>query len=435
MPISTESSNGGDITADQEFLWPTLINLDSAKELRLLRDRIAQLERQQEVNSPNSSASFDLVAQNENDEVDTLYSQNEIEPNNDKESIADHEEEQTNPDQLEEKIKQIELELKGMKRLKEEVSAKMEEYQKQQQVAIDGKIGKDENSAAVSIPGQWWRCDPYRIAGAIVLFIFVIYTAHRLNEQNENRLKMNATVVAELEGQKLSNAFKFTEIEQKNDKLEKYQKEQQQNMEEYKKEQKLNISDLQKTVATFRKIVPPNRWDSAVCHDKLALIGPDRLIVQHNGKLWGWNSVLAEQPVPKNPYFEVQILRNKGAILIGLASKQMPLDKHGGDHEGTYGYSNWGKFWGHEVEGCFYDEGRPYITGKPEFEEGDVVGCGVNLKNGQIIYTLNGERLETAGLFVDSAADLFPCVSLARRGTKIEANFGPDFQFNIANGI
>uniref|UniRef100_A0A914GXN0 Uncharacterized protein n=1 Tax=Globodera rostochiensis TaxID=31243 RepID=A0A914GXN0_GLORO len=71
----------------------------------------------------SSSASFDLVAQNENDVVDTLHGQNhEIEPNIDKESTAD----QAEAGQLEE-----------MKQLKGEVIAKMEEFQKQQQHNID----------------------------------------------------------------------------------------------------------------------------------------------------------------------------------------------------------------------------------------------------------------------------------------------------------
>uniref|UniRef100_A0A914I550 Uncharacterized protein n=1 Tax=Globodera rostochiensis TaxID=31243 RepID=A0A914I550_GLORO len=49
MPISTDSTNGGeDITAvDQEYLWP-----DSSEEVRLLRHRIAELERQQTINLP-----------------------------------------------------------------------------------------------------------------------------------------------------------------------------------------------------------------------------------------------------------------------------------------------------------------------------------------------------------------------------------------------
>uniref|UniRef100_A0A914ID90 B30.2/SPRY domain-containing protein n=1 Tax=Globodera rostochiensis TaxID=31243 RepID=A0A914ID90_GLORO len=234
-------------------------------------------------------------------------------------------------------------------------------------------------------------------------------------------------------------------------------------LEECQKQQKQNIDALKRNGLT-----PQNRWDSAACPKDLTLSEPDRLIVEKNGDNLVWHSVLAVEPIPKEYfgifYYEVNVLAKSSDVFIGFATKRMPLDKSVGGPEGTYGYGSYGTFWGHAVEGCSHCAyGRPYIAGKTSFGVGDVIGCGVNLATRQIIYTKNGQRLDTANLFVsfavdlfpcvslrgsddeirakfdtaivDFAADLFPCVSLGNPDTKIEANFGPKFQFNIADEI
>uniref|UniRef100_A0A183BY89 PRKC apoptosis WT1 regulator protein n=1 Tax=Globodera pallida TaxID=36090 RepID=A0A183BY89_GLOPA len=114
--------------------------MDPSEELQQLRARIALLERQKTINTtPTSSrASFDLMAQNENEmgyAADTLCGQNdEIVPINGKKAMADQqqEEEQTKADQMEHlrgKIKQIELELNDMKQLNAELLARIEELE------------------------------------------------------------------------------------------------------------------------------------------------------------------------------------------------------------------------------------------------------------------------------------------------------------------
>uniref|UniRef100_A0A183BWT9 B30.2/SPRY domain-containing protein n=1 Tax=Globodera pallida TaxID=36090 RepID=A0A183BWT9_GLOPA len=178
-----------------------------------------------------------------------------------------------------------------------------------------------------------------------------------------------------------------------------------------------------------------NQWDSAARHKDLEFKDAKQLIVQHNGEEKRFRSVRAKLPIPNDGffYYEVTILKvTDHGISIGLATEQMPVDEWVGESKGTYGYSNFGEFWGHKFD--FNRKRRP-LGGKPKFGEGNVVGCGVDLKSRQIIYTHNGVRLETAGLRV-GAGELYPCISLYAPGTKIEANFGTkEFRFNIANGI
>ncbi|KAI3422611.1 hypothetical protein GPALN_013111 [Globodera pallida] len=180
-----------------------------------------------------------------------------------------------------------------------------------------------------------------------------------------------------------------------------------------------------------------NRWNIAECHRSLVLSGPNRLIAQLTRENKVTRTIRAERPIPKRKfgifYYEVTVMeKGRIGVYIGLATKEMPLDERVGVFKGTYAYDSWGQFWGHEVEGCSHYDGRPVIVRKPSFGLGDVIGCSVNLASRQLIYTKNGQRLEAAGLFVYSGADLFPCVTLFNSGAKIEANFGPNFKFNIA---
>uniref|UniRef100_A0A183BPB8 B30.2/SPRY domain-containing protein n=1 Tax=Globodera pallida TaxID=36090 RepID=A0A183BPB8_GLOPA len=143
----------------------------------------------------------------------------------------------------------------------------------------------------------------------------------------------------------------------------------------------------------------------------------------------------AERPIPKNGifYYELNIIRTHWWQAVGLAPKPKQLHRLSANSEGTYAYCSNGTF------GFFLrhpHEGSERFRGKPSFGVGDVVGCGINLATRQIIYTKNGERLDTNNLFVpDSGDDLFPFVILSHRGDKVKANFGPNFKFDIAGVI
>uniref|UniRef100_A0A914HNJ8 Uncharacterized protein n=1 Tax=Globodera rostochiensis TaxID=31243 RepID=A0A914HNJ8_GLORO len=226
--------------------------------------------------------------------------------------------------------------------------------QHRNRLEINGK-----NFVAILNPNKWLRCDPYRIVGSIFIFIFVVYTLHGLNEQKQN---MDALIEAQKENGLLPQQNQSNESEEQlNDILEQFVAEQNKKfeeqkrinkmlqkqmdelgnsskkelenvgileeevivkMEQYQKEQQQNIGDLQKTVAMLndtingkRLIRQQNRWDSAACHEGLALIEPNRLIVQYTGGTDHlWSSVIAERPIPNGNfgffYYEIQISGN-----------------------------------------------------------------------------------------------------------------------------
>ncbi|KAL3081451.1 hypothetical protein niasHS_011695 [Heterodera schachtii] len=121
-------------------------------------------------------------------------------------------------------------------------------------------------------------------------------------------------------------------------------------------------------------------------------------------------------------YFEIKIKSCKNLCSIGLATKVMPLDGMIGQNSDSCAYESNGYFW---VNGS-------YNSGKPTFYSGDFVGCGINLATRRIIFTKNGQPLDTSALFLSPPFDLplFPFISLNNSGDLIETNFGPTFKFD-----
>ncbi|KAL3083534.1 hypothetical protein niasHT_039737 [Heterodera trifolii] len=195
------------------------------------------------------------------------------------------------------------------------------------------------------------------------------------------------------------------------------------------------ISEMEKQ--TKKKVLlkfQENFWDSFACHNELKIIADKSLFVHYKGPT-GWRSVFAKYPIVLNKhladffYYEISVQKKdeRNWVIFGFAVKQQnKLDGSIHFENGTYAYGSGGYI-------CINGEGKGR-NAEYSYGVGDTVGIGVNSATRQMIFTKNGLRLDTSDFFVDpSFADdsLYPFVSLLGFGDKIEANFGPNFKFDL----
>ncbi|KAL3110455.1 hypothetical protein niasHT_019316 [Heterodera trifolii] len=180
-----------------------------------------------------------------------------------------------------------------------------------------------------------------------------------------------------------------------------------------------------------------NYLDVNACHNDIKIVDPSKTIVLHqkNGNAdWCWRSVFAKHPIlPRNDssnifYFEISVLNLKCTTFFGFAFKnQERLNEGFFCNTGTYARVSNGNFWINSLKSGDVQYAYGY---------GDTVGFGANLSTRKLFFTKNGLLSETADLFVDScfsADSLFPFISLCSFDDKIEANFGPNFVFDMAS--
>uniref|UniRef100_A0A183CLM9 ATG11 domain-containing protein n=1 Tax=Globodera pallida TaxID=36090 RepID=A0A183CLM9_GLOPA len=370
MSISTESTNGWDITADQ----------DSSEELRLSHDeRIAELERDDEKIMKMKLKGLKEKMKNTKLELENKALRAELE--HQKLLIAHNalqakmekyqEEQQHNIDafteaqkgnvehfsRLLEKIDELERKqtadqkehrawVKSVEQMELELTKKMEQGQKQQQQSIDElqKIRAELEHQKLLIAHNALQAKMEKYQEQQQHNIDAFTEAQKGNVEQFSLLR---EMIDELErkqkaDQKEHRACVESErVEQMELKLTK-------KMEQGQKQQQQTIDELQKTVV--------------VLNDTIEKVS---------------RSVLAERPIPKGNfgifYYEVKLLEEKGDFHIGLTTKEMPLEKSVEMYKGTYAYASYATFWGHEVEGYGHAaNGRPYIHGKPSFCVGDV---------------------------------------------------------------
>ncbi|KAL3117413.1 hypothetical protein niasHT_000164 [Heterodera trifolii] len=266
-------------------------------------------------------------------------------------------------------------------------------------------------------------------------------------QQNENTTKAVEERFSQLQNDQKIILEKITEMEkqkkQQNENTTKATSDQFSKMQNDQKILLEKISELEKrkqrkALLNFQQ----NYWDANFCHKELEIIGDKSLIVHYKGNTSDFSSVFAiflewccsvfaVHPFLLNNnsfdifYYEISVQNIKSRLIFGFALKQQ--DKLFGRMEnGAYSYESDGEI-------CINGE-RKGRNDKYSYGVGDTVGIGVNLATRQIILTKNGLRLGSSRLFVASSFvnnSFYPFVSLVYSGDKIEANFGPNFKFDL----
>ncbi|KAL3091081.1 hypothetical protein niasHS_005044 [Heterodera schachtii] len=188
-------------------------------------------------------------------------------------------------------------------------------------------------------------------------------------------------------------------------------------------------SKQRKASSNFRQ----NYWDANVCHKNLEITGKKNRIVHYKRNLFGCCSIFAKHTILLNNnssdifYYEISVKNMKCWMSFGFAVKQQnKLDGTIRTRKGTYAIDSDGKIW---ING----EGNG-INAEYSYDAGDTLGIGIILATRQLFFTKNGKQLDSSGLFVASSStdDSFhPFVSLRYSGDEIEANFGPNFEFDL----
>ncbi|KAL3109022.1 hypothetical protein niasHT_012584 [Heterodera trifolii] len=168
-----------------------------------------------------------------------------------------------------------------------------------------------------------------------------------------------------------------------------------------------------------------NYWDANDCHENLEISGDKNLTIHYKENDCGWCSVFAEHSISLNNnspdifYYEISVKNMKNYIFFGFTVKRLM-------YESISAYDS---------DGLARNNGEITKNAKYSYDVGDTVGIGVNSATRQIFFTKNGIRLDSsAGLFIAQCfADysFHPFISLRNTGDKIEANFGPQFKFDL----
>ncbi|KAL3116298.1 hypothetical protein niasHT_002381 [Heterodera trifolii] len=309
----------------------------------------------------------------------------------DSESIAD----QQQLKEFREKIAKMEMELK-MAKLEVENVKKMAKLELENEMMVEQKTLKEKVAKIEQ--------EQEKNAIAVDQLTKMLEKFSEMEKQQKEHTKENSDQLSKMQNNQKITLEKISELE-----IEQKQR---------------------KALLNFQQ----NYWDANFCHENLKIIGEKSLTFLYTGNDYGcYSPVFAKHPILLNNnssnifYYEISVKKMKSFMSFGFAVKQQTKLEEIRNKKGTYAYESDGDI---RVNG----KGKG-INAKYSYDVGDTVGIGVHFITRKLFFTKNGLRLDFSDIFSapSFAADSFhPFVSLWEFGNKIEADFGPNFEFDLS---
>jgi ubiquitin-protein ligase len=158
------------------------------------------------------------------------------------------------------------------------------------------------------------------------------------------------------------------------------------------------------------------RLDKTVCNPNLELDEDLLTVTASSSTLTGWRTVLADRPIVSGVRrWEVVLERitTTANVMIGVCEKNHKLNAYLGQNYGGKGWSYYGA-----TTGFTYHDGKSDSKYGQKMLQGDVIGVCLDLNEGTLSFSRNGEDLGTA--FKDIASrELYPAISLYDAGDQV----------------
>lgn len=176
----------------------------------------------------------------------------------------------------------------------------------------------------------------------------------------------------------------------------------------------------------------PSKWNELDKHNELGLMSADGLEVKLSNTYKGTAEeaalIRADHSMPRPCglyYYEVTVTSRSKEIMVavGFTGRKTPVTRLPGWEPESWAYHGDD---GHSF--CCTQVGKPY---GPKFQNGDVIGCGMNFRAGHAFFTKNGNFLGNA--FKDIKTEhLYPAIGMKKPGETVRVNFGKTrFVFDI----